>query len=560
MEKEIKCIQYADDSTFPLRDIRSLEKAIQIIENFGNVSGTKLNLSKTECIVLGEFRNILKEDTTIRNIKINTNTVKRLGIYIGHNEVECNEKNWLCKLREFEKILDSWRTRKLTLFGKCQIINSLIVSKLLYVATILENPDQTIFKQVNKIIFSFLWGKRERIKRKTLTRHISDGGIGITDFETKVKALKASWVSQLIQSNNDLNQLLNACIERYNVNISYLLNTNITSAQDLNIKYLPNFYKEVICAFNDGKNIDRENIQFQNIWFNRNITFKGKTVFFPNWIKSGFKYVSDLFNSNGFKPINEIKESLISTNNYLCEYITLKSALRKYAAKINLQNITHNKSTKLLFNFHGYFEHVEEKKSKNFYHILLQKNSKEPRMENVWSKLFCIDDRQLWCNIYQEKVKKIFDKNVSEFNCKLIHNILSCNKCVSKWKENLDKNCLNCNVEEDIKHLIFDCCISNPIWKKISDILNINVTWKVIVIGFPVYCNKSTFIFNNVLSFEAYKIYKYKMKCRVLNDIVTYNGLLCFLKSALAQFYTTVKSAKSIMFNFDILNTLNEKL
>ena len=509
---------------------------------------------------MGELRNILNEDTTIKNIKININTVKCLGIYIGHNKIECNEKNWLCKLREFEKILDSWRTRKLTLFGKCQIINSLIISKLLYVATILENPDQTIFKQVNKIIFSFLWGKRERIKRKTLIRHISDGGIGITDFETKVKALKASWVSKLIHSNNDLNQLLNACIERYNLDISYLLNTNITNAQDLNIKYLPHFYKEVICAFNECKNTDRENIQFQNIWFNRNITYKGKTVFFPNWIKSGFKYVNDLFNSNGFKPINEIKESLISTNNYLCEYITLKSALKKYAAKINLQNITHNRSTKLFFNFHGYFEHVEGKKSKFFYHILLQKNSKEPRMENFWSKLFCIDDRQMWGNIYQEKVKKIFDKNVSEFNYKLLHNILSCNKCVSKWKENFDKNCLNCYVEEDIKHLIFYCCISNPIWKKVSDILNINVTWKVIVIGFPAYCNKNTFIFNNVVSFVAYKMYKYKMKCRVLNDIVTYNGLLCFLKSALTQFYMTVKSAKSIMFNFDILNRLNEKL
>lgn len=39
----------------------------------------------------------------IRNIKININTVKCLGIYIGHNKTECNEKNWLCKLREFEK-------------------------------------------------------------------------------------------------------------------------------------------------------------------------------------------------------------------------------------------------------------------------------------------------------------------------------------------------------------------------------------------------------------------------------------------------------------------------
>lgn len=69
------------------------------------------------------------------------------------------------------------------------------------------------------------------------------------------------------------------------------------------------------------------------------------------------------------------------------------------------------------------------------------------------------------------------------------------------------------------------------IWKKESDILNKNVTWKEIVIDFPAYCNKNTLIFNNGLSFVAYKIYKYKMKCRVLNDIVTYRAIIVYCVS-----------------------------
>lgn len=36
--------------------------------------------SKTECIVLVSLKNIPKEDATIRNIKINCNAVKWLGI------------------------------------------------------------------------------------------------------------------------------------------------------------------------------------------------------------------------------------------------------------------------------------------------------------------------------------------------------------------------------------------------------------------------------------------------------------------------------------------------
>lgn len=55
---------------------------------------------------------------------------------------------------------------------------------------------------------------------------------------------------------------------------------------------------------------------------------------------------------------------------------------------------------------------------------------------------------------------------------------------------------------------------------------------------------------------------KYKMKCRVLNVFASYTsyGLVSFMKSALTQLYMTIKSAKSVMFYFEIINTLNEKL
>lgn len=44
-QKEIKCIQHADNSTFPVKDEESLKHVIKIIEDFGSISGTKLNLS-----------------------------------------------------------------------------------------------------------------------------------------------------------------------------------------------------------------------------------------------------------------------------------------------------------------------------------------------------------------------------------------------------------------------------------------------------------------------------------------------------------------------------------
>lgn len=250
----------------------------------------------------------------------------------------------------------------MTIFGKCQIINSLIVSKLLYVATVLEYPEQNTIKQINRIIFSFLWGNRERIKRKTLIQPISEGGIAITDFELKIKAIKAAWVSKLVQSDNVLNKLINSCIRRYNLDIAYLLNTNVTKTGDLNIKHLPNFYKEVICAFNECKSNGQEKLQIQNIWFNKNITYKGKPLFFPAWAKSGQIFVNDVIDANGFLTLEEIKNTLKTTNNYLCEYITVKSALQKYASNSNLRDSAKRRHLKFVFNFQGHIKSIERQK------------------------------------------------------------------------------------------------------------------------------------------------------------------------------------------------------
>ena len=46
---DIKIVQHADDCTLPLKDEMSMELAISEINMFSNVSGMKLNVSKTEC-------------------------------------------------------------------------------------------------------------------------------------------------------------------------------------------------------------------------------------------------------------------------------------------------------------------------------------------------------------------------------------------------------------------------------------------------------------------------------------------------------------------------------
>ena len=166
--------------TLTLKNIESLKQAIKTINKFCELAGSKINISKTECILLG----ILKDKhKTIEGINVTKTAVKTLGIYIGHDKAECYNKNWMKTYHEMEKLFESWKRRKLSIFGKCTIINRLALSKLIYIANILELPDKKFIKDINRLIYNFVWNKTDRIKRNTLMGVIFDGGIRIIDLE-----------------------------------------------------------------------------------------------------------------------------------------------------------------------------------------------------------------------------------------------------------------------------------------------------------------------------------------------------------------------------------------
>ena len=80
------------------------------------------------------------------------NYVIELCIYLGHDKIQCYEKNWLRKLEKLEKLLSLWKRRNLTIFGKCTIINTL--------ASILQNPDNEFSKKFQKLYTTSFEKKR----------------------------------------------------------------------------------------------------------------------------------------------------------------------------------------------------------------------------------------------------------------------------------------------------------------------------------------------------------------------------------------------------------------
>ena len=197
--KYIKLTQLADDTTLFLNSVLEVKIALQIIETFGKHSGLILNKNKTDAMFIGKLKNC---SDFLCDINWPDGPIKSLGVFFGHNRLQCNELNLSSKIENCEKILIHWKKRNLTFFGKIQIIKTLLLLKFVYLAKSTVVPQEKI-NTLNKLFFKFLWNdKREKIKRSTLIGTKSKGGIEMFDVPSFFNSLKIKWITNLCNCKN----------------------------------------------------------------------------------------------------------------------------------------------------------------------------------------------------------------------------------------------------------------------------------------------------------------------------------------------------------------------
>lgn len=195
--KRAKMRLYADDTTVILKDFPSLVNLFKVISIYEARSGAKLNMSKTEAMWLGAWRDRSDEPLGLSWVQ----KVKILWVTFGTVPVE--QDNWQPKLNKLEKSLNLWKLRSLSLIGKSLVVNILGLSKLLYLARTLIMPNW-VLSRINQLVWPFLWGSRmETVARKTCFLKPDSGGLNLCNLKLKCDALKvASLVFAIDSSDN----------------------------------------------------------------------------------------------------------------------------------------------------------------------------------------------------------------------------------------------------------------------------------------------------------------------------------------------------------------------
>ena len=194
---ETKLLQYADDTTAVLSDIDSAQALFNLLKVFKNLSGLVINSSKTEGMWIGSSR-----DKTSKpfGVKWPDEPIKALGVYYSF-DIKLARKKFIERLDSVKKLINIWSSRGLSIYGKVTVIKSLIIPAFVYISLLLPVPKE-IVKELNQMIFKFLWKGIDKVTRLSTINEYENGGLKMIDLESMIKSLRLAWLKRIFQCNN----------------------------------------------------------------------------------------------------------------------------------------------------------------------------------------------------------------------------------------------------------------------------------------------------------------------------------------------------------------------
>lgn len=174
---------YADDLLLYTSDpITSVPSIVHTLDQFGKISGYKINTQKSEMFPLNEAANQIPHSQF--PFKVVKKGFKYLGIEITTSFPLMFTKNFGVLFEKCKQDMVRWSTLPLSITGRINLIKMIVLPKFLYLfQNIPIMIRKKFFKTLEQCISSFIWnGKSHRINRRSLERPKGLAGLALPNF------------------------------------------------------------------------------------------------------------------------------------------------------------------------------------------------------------------------------------------------------------------------------------------------------------------------------------------------------------------------------------------
>ena len=463
--------QYADDTSFILDGSpRSLAKTMEILDYYADISGLKLNYSKTKVIWIGskKFSKTVYHHSRWK-LEWGSNSFKLLGVNFDVNLSQMLNKNFEEKLNEIKNLIKHWQSRKLTVLGKITVVKTLLVPKITHLFMSLPNPTGKYLEELNTLLYKFVWdNKPEKVKRDIITQDYCKGGLKMMNLMNYIMSLKSSWLGRLITSNSRWTKLFE-CINHCNIHDIINYGDAFVRKKLTNIRNP--FWKDVLIGWQTilERKIpnDTNDVYNSSLWYNTKITVGRRSVAYKNYIDKGILLIKDVLDEQGnLMSYDEFRQKYVINTNFL-EYNSLLRAIKSYMHKydnqetliIDLQKPSLPDSAKLLLS--------NRKGSKAIYNVINKTNC-IPIAQSKYEIMGLVTNTQVWNKYYILPFKCSKSTDIQWFQYRILHRILGTNYLLYKIKYISSDKCTFCKREtETMEHLFFECQVVKEFWNSV---------------------------------------------------------------------------------------------
>ena len=342
-ESEIKLVQ---------RDYASLKKFLELLKSFEK---------KSECMGVGEAR---RRKGDLFGLNWPARPIKCLGVYLTY-DYDFIKMNYKQRLKKLENTTNWWKGRGLTLFGRAQVINSLLLPKLIYIARMFVVPEE-IIKEINKIAFKFLWRGQDRVVRTAIINLYENGGLRVLDSETLLHSLHLSWLNRLCNGEEaGWKSYLNYLLKPYRGSFLFYCDYD---PKDLKLSNA--FYAELIKFWADFRQVFSEtNRSISVIWNNKNITIDGKLVCYKTFFDKNIVSIRQL---SLLKCNLESLDNIKNETNIKCNFLQWAGLRATIPIVFRGKEDDVRKGEKLGFYYNNTFFDVAVAKCKHYYSMLIE--------------------------------------------------------------------------------------------------------------------------------------------------------------------------------------------
>ena len=470
-----KVSMYADDTNFFLSpNVDSLKALTNDLDLFSTMSGLNPNYAKCTVLRIGSLKGTPFSIPSPLPLKWSDGPVDVLGIHIPVNFKEIMAVNFYNKLRKVDKVLQPWRGKPLTIYGKIALINSLVVSQFTYILMSLPSPTQDLFKLYESTVFKFIWnGKPEKIKRTFIYNDKENGGFGLLNLEALNFSLKANLIPKLYLNPNWFSSKLLGKIHPLFSNRLYPhLQLPPEKFKALNdIVGTSTFLSDALQKwlwFQYYPPERSEDILQQIIWFNANILIQGKPIYWDNLVKKHILFINDILHDDGEIMSHQQFSELYGEICPRHKYNQLIAALPKdWKCKIKTSPQQIIVSKPHMKKYHWLAGIKLNKPIYNFFMWTKPLLATPFTMFEKWESL--IDCPLPWNKIFNLIYITTPDAESRYFQIKLLYNFLATKKMLTIWQIEQCNLCRFCQDEpESSDHLFWYCPLVAQFWSQVE--------------------------------------------------------------------------------------------